>query len=132
MPRILAGQAPATNIANGAAATRASILDKPAVGGAFDRLYQDNARFGKAYQAGKDAHREVMDAAMAPSMMDSEQQAANGGAPLPSGLPGDAARLAALMRNDPRIQLAFVALGGWDTHASQGAWARCSRTPPSS
>ncbi|HEU4375075.1 MAG TPA: DUF1501 domain-containing protein, partial [Telluria sp.] len=35
--------------------------------------------------------------------------------------PGDAARLATLMRNDPKIQLAFVALGGWDTHASQGA-----------
>ncbi|MGV7207716.1 DUF1501 domain-containing protein [Oxalobacteraceae bacterium A2-2] len=121
MPRILAGQAPATNIANGAAGTRASILDKPAVGGAFDRLYQDNTRFGKAYQVGKDTHREVMDAAMAPSMMDSEQQAANGGAPLPNGFPDDAARLATLMRNDPRIQLAFVALGGWDTHANQGA-----------
>jgi uncharacterized protein (DUF1501 family) len=25
------------------------------------------------------------------------------------------------MRNDPKIQLAFIALGGWDTHAGQGA-----------
>ncbi len=25
------------------------------------------------------------------------------------------------MRNDPKMQLAFVALGGWDTHANQGA-----------
>jgi uncharacterized protein (DUF1501 family) len=31
------------------------------------------------------------------------------------------ARLATLMRNDPRVQLAFMALGGWDTHANQGA-----------
>jgi uncharacterized protein (DUF1501 family) len=54
-------------------------------------------------------------------MMDREQQVANGGAPLPNGFPDDAARLATLMRNDPKIQLAFVALGGWDTHASQGA-----------
>jgi uncharacterized protein (DUF1501 family) len=25
------------------------------------------------------------------------------------------------MRNDGRVQLAFIALGGWDTHANQGA-----------
>jgi uncharacterized protein (DUF1501 family) len=47
--------------------------------------------------------------------------AADGGAPLPNGFPDDAARLATLMRNDARFQLAFVALGGWDTHANQGA-----------
>ena len=121
MPRILAGSATATNIANGAAGTRANILDKPAVGSAFDRLYENNARFGKTYQSGKDAHREVMDASMNPAMMDREQQVANGGAPLPNGFPDDAARLATLMRNDAKIQLAFVALGGWDTHANQGA-----------
>jgi uncharacterized protein (DUF1501 family) len=40
--------------------------------------------------------------------------------PLPNGFPDDAARLAQLMRSDAKIQLAFVALGGWDTHASQG------------
>jgi len=50
-----------------------------------------------------------------------EMQAADGGAPLPNGFPDDAARLANLMRNDPKMQLAFVALGGWDTHANQGA-----------
>jgi uncharacterized protein (DUF1501 family) len=52
-----------------------------------------------------------------------EMLAADRGAPLPNGFPGDAARLAGLMRNDPNIQLAFVALGGWDTHAAQGAAA---------
>jgi uncharacterized protein (DUF1501 family) len=25
------------------------------------------------------------------------------------------------MRNDPKIQMVFMALGGWDTHANQGA-----------
>ncbi|HAT31089.1 MAG TPA: hypothetical protein DCW29_09635 [Janthinobacterium sp.] len=119
MPRILSGPAPAMNLANGAAGTRANILDRPALGGAFDRLYAGNAKFGRAYQDGKDAHREVMGASMQQGMQ--EAQAADGGAPLPNGFPDDAARLAALMRNDANIQLAFVALGGWDTHASQGA-----------
>ncbi|WP_296000958.1 DUF1501 domain-containing protein [Rugamonas sp.] len=128
MPRILSGHAAAVNLANGAAGTRANILDKPAIGGAFDALYANNARFGRTYQDGKDAHKEVMDAASAGGTggmdggaMSREMVAANGGAPLPNGFPDDAARLASLMRNDPHIQLAFIALGGWDTHASQGA-----------
>jgi uncharacterized protein (DUF1501 family) len=116
MPRILSGASAAINLPNGAAATRANILDRPAIGAAFDRLYANNERFGRAYQDGKSAHKEVMDASA-----NGEMKMADGGAPLPNGFPDDAARLATLMRHDPKIQLAFVALGGWDTHANQGA-----------
>ncbi|MFC0132926.1 hypothetical protein CR105_13915 [Massilia eurypsychrophila] len=116
MPRILSGPAAAVNLPNGAAATRANILDRPAIGAAFDQLYAGHERFGRAYKDGKDAHKEVMDASMA-----GEMNMADGGAPLPNGFPDDAARLATLMRNNSKLQLAFVALGGWDTHANQGA-----------
>lgn len=122
MPRILSGRAAAVNLANGAAGTKANVLDRPALGRAFEQLYAGNERFGRAYRDGQDAHHEVMEAAngMAAGAMN-EMQAADGGAPPPSGFPDDAARLAALMRNDANIQLAFIALGGWDTHAGQGA-----------
>ena len=116
MPRILSGASAAINLPNGAAGTRANILDRPAIGAAFDQLYASNERFGRAYQDGKSAHKEVMNASAS-----GEMKMADGGAPLPNGFPDDAARLATLMRNDPKIQLAFVALGGWDTHANQGA-----------
>jgi uncharacterized protein (DUF1501 family) len=116
MPRILSGPSAAMNLPNGAAGTRANILDRPAIGAAFDQLYAGNERFGRAYMDGKNAHKEVMDASMS-----GEMQVADGGAPLPNGFPNDSARLATLMRNDPKVQLAFVALGGWDTHANQGA-----------
>jgi uncharacterized protein (DUF1501 family) len=116
MPRILAGQAPAINLPNVAAGSRADILDRPAIGAAFDQLYADHPRFGRAYLDGRKAHREVVMAAETPQM-----EAADRGAPLPNGFPDDAARLATLMRNDPKIQMAFVALGGWDTHVGQGA-----------
>jgi uncharacterized protein (DUF1501 family) len=116
IPRILAGNAAAINLASGAAGTRANVLDRPAIGAAFDQLYANHERFGRAYADGKNAHREVMEAAESGDM-----QLADRGAPLPNGFPDDAARLATLMRNDPKIQLAFVALGGWDTHAGQGA-----------
>jgi uncharacterized protein (DUF1501 family) len=117
MPRILAGQAGAVNLPNVASGTRADILDRPAIGAAFDQLYAGHPRFGRAYEDGRKAHREVMMAAAETPQM----QAADRGAPLPNGFPDDAARLATLMRNDPKIQLAFVALGGWDTHVAQGA-----------
>ena len=116
MPRILAGSAAAVNLANGAAGTRADVLDRPAVGSAFDQMYAGHARFARAYADGRSAHKEVVEASM-----NREMQAADNGAPLPNGFPDDAARLATLMRNNPKIQVAFVALGGWDTHARQGA-----------
>lgn len=119
MPRILAGAMPATNLANGAAGTRATPLDRPAASRAFDRLYAGHERYGKVYTEGRMAHQEVMNAASGGMM--SEMQAADNGAPLPNGFPDDAGRLATLMRNKPDIQLAFIALGGWDTHANQGA-----------
>lgn len=115
MPRILSGPAAAVNLPNGAAATRADILDRPAIGSAFDQMYAGHPRFGKAYADGRNAHREVMAASMS-----QEMAAADNGAPLPNGFPDDAARLATLMRSNAKIQLAFVALGGWDTHARQG------------
>ena len=115
MPRILSGPAAAVNLPNGAAATRADVLDRPAVGSAFDQMYAGHARFGRAYADGREAHRDVMAASMS-----KEMAAADNGAPLPNGFPDDAARLATLMRSNDKIQLAFVALGGWDTHIRQG------------
>ena len=115
MPRILAGRISAINIASGAAATRPTLLDRPQVGSAFDQLYQGNDKYGSIYREAQSAHKDMM------SAMASESQMADGGAPLPNGFPDDAARLATLFRNDARMQFAFVALGGWDTHANQGA-----------
>lgn len=120
MPRILSGASAAMNLPNGAGATKANVLDRKEVGAAFDQLYANHARFGRAYQDGKTAHQEVM-AAAAAATAENEKNPADRGAPLPNGFPDDAARLATLMRNDPKIQVAFVDLGGWDTHAGQGA-----------
>jgi uncharacterized protein (DUF1501 family) len=117
MPRIFSGQAVASNIGAGANAARPTLLDRPQIGGAFDKLYQGDDKMAKTYQQAQAAHKEMM------ASMDDEMQVADGGAPLPNGFPNDAAMLARLMRNDPQVQLAFMALGGWDTHANQGAAA---------
>lgn len=121
LPRIYAGEHPVANVPLGAAATRPTALDRPAVGQAFDRLYAGDDALARAYHAAQRARRDVRDALEGDEAMAREMVAANNGAPLPNGFPADAVRLATLMRNDARVQLAFVALGGWDTHAGQGA-----------
>jgi uncharacterized protein (DUF1501 family) len=115
MPRILSGAASTANLAWGDAG-KPDLLDRPKIGDAFEQLYAQHEKFGRVYREGRQAHRDVMAASL-----ESEMQAANNGAPLPNGFAAQAARLAALMRQDANIQLVFIAVGGWDTHANQGA-----------
>jgi uncharacterized protein (DUF1501 family) len=119
LPRIWAGPNPVANIANGARATRPTLLDRPQVSKAFDSLYSGDDAMSRAYRESQQSRAEVNEA-MTPAAMDREQMVANAGAPLPNGFPDDAARLAQLMRRDPNVQIAFLALGGWDTHVNQG------------
>ena len=119
LPRIWAGPNPVANIANGARATRPTPLDRPQVSKAFDSLYSGDDAMSRAYRESQQSRAEVNEA-MTPAAMDHEQMVANNGAPLPNGFPDDAGRLAQLMRRDPNVQIAFLALGGWDTHVTQG------------
>ena len=119
LPRIWAGPNPVANIANGSHATQPTLLDRPQVSKAFDALYSGDDAMSKAYRESQQSRAEVNEA-MTPAAMDHEQMVANGGAPLPNGFPDDAARLAQLMRRDANVQIAFLALGGWDTHVNQG------------
>ena len=119
LPRIWAGPNPVANIANGARATKPTLLDRPQVSQAFDSLYSGDDAMSRAYRESQQARAEVNEA-MSPATMEREQMAADNGAPLPNGFPDDAARLAQLMRRDPNVQIAFLALGGWDTHVNQG------------
>ncbi len=119
LPRIWAGPNQVANLASGAASTKATLLDRPHVSQAFDSLYGGNDALSQAYKESQQARHEVVNA-MDPASLAREQMVADNGAPLPAGFPADAARLATLMRRDANVQLAFMALGGWDTHANQG------------
>ena len=113
-PRILLGKRAVANLASGRSAGNRMQLDKPQVATAFDRLYGNDA-LGRNYREGRVARSELL------KDLEAEMQMANNGATLPNGFPGDAQRLARLMARDPRIQMSFLAVGGWDTHINQGA-----------
>ncbi|HEY2255570.1 MAG TPA: DUF1501 domain-containing protein [Variovorax sp.] len=121
LPRIYAGRNIVANVPLGAAAGRPTLLDRPQVANAFGQLYNGDDALSRAFHESQKSHQEVMSSMNKDSLDSSEMQAANNGAPLPNGFPDNAAHLATLMRNDPRVQLAFMDLGGWDTHANQGA-----------
>ncbi|MEH2007391.1 DUF1501 domain-containing protein [Nostoc sp.] len=114
-PWIFSGRMPVANIASGRNASRPLAIDRPQLAAAFDQLYAGNDALSQTYHQGRMAHQAIL------NDLDSEMKMANNGAPLPDGIASDAQRLAQLMVKDPRIELGFMALGGWDTHVNQGS-----------
>jgi uncharacterized protein (DUF1501 family) len=117
VPRILSGAMPVANMPLGRGAARPIPLDRPAVEASFDRLYGGSDALSVAYREGRESRRRLM------SELEQDMTAANNGAPGPNGFPDDADRLARLIQRDPTIRVAFIALGGWDTHVNEGAAA---------
>jgi uncharacterized protein (DUF1501 family) len=114
-PRILLGKVAVANLASGKSASNRLQIDKPQIASAFDRLYANNNALGRTYHEGRVAREELL------KDLEAEMKMANNGAPLANGFPGDAGRLARIMARDPRIQVSFLAIGGWDTHINQGS-----------
>ncbi len=119
LPRIFSGENTVANVPLGRAATRAIALDKPAVAAAFDRLYADAGDLGAAYREGRKSHEQIL-ADLSSEPVSMESKVADNGAPPPQGFSLDAAQLATLIQRNPGLQLAFMQLGGWDTHVNQG------------
>jgi uncharacterized protein (DUF1501 family) len=114
-PRILTGPMAIASLSSGRNAARPLPLDNTRVSSAFDRLYGNQDALSQAYQEGQKARQALL------QDLDAETKMANNGAPLPFGFATDTQRLARVMRQDSRVQLAFLALGGWDTHVNQGS-----------
>ncbi|WP_009629990.1 DUF1501 domain-containing protein [Synechocystis sp. PCC 7509] len=113
-PRILTGKMPVANIFIGRNRIKRTPLDTPRIRTAFDKFYDGSDNLSQTYRDGQEINQTVT------KLLDEEMQRANNGAPLPNGFPLNAQKLAQLMRKDPRVELGFIALGGWDTHVNQG------------
>ncbi len=115
VPRILCGPMAVANIPLGRAAARRLPLDNPKIEAAFDSLYNGDDPLSRAYQEGRVARKRLI------VELEQDMTEANNGAPSPEGFSDDTGRLARLIARDPSIRLAFLALGGWDTHVNQGS-----------
>ena len=115
LPRILSGAMPVANIPPGRGAVRPMPLDNPRIESAFDRLYDGNSVLNRVYQEGRSARQRLL------GEIRQDMAQADNGAPGPEGFPNDAARLASFIQRDSSVRLAFISLGGWDTHVGQGS-----------
>lgn len=79
----------------------------------YKELYSGN-KYGHLIQEGIDIHKEVSKEIM------SEMQEANRGATSPKGFSEEAQRMARLLKENHNANIAFIDVGGWDTHVNQG------------
>jgi uncharacterized protein (DUF1501 family) len=114
LPQILKGLQPVANLPLGPEGARPMPIDQPEIARAFDRLYAGSGTIAEAYRQGRATRAELV------GDLASEMRRADNGAPQPSGFPAEAARLAHLVGQNRHIRLAFLSLGGWDTHVNQG------------
>ena len=89
----------------------------------FDQLYTSDSRIARAYQEGRQAQGVLI------QELAEEGMEASRGAPTPERFANTARSLARLMKGDAGTQLAFMELGGWDTHVNERATLKRQLTP---
>jgi uncharacterized protein (DUF1501 family) len=120
-PRIFAGPAPVASLGLGPKALSHRAIDDPAMQGGLARLYASDATLSATL---RDTTEGRGDMARSMATVDREPKAmdpsADAGAQSARSFAADARRLGQLIRKDAHTQLAFTAVGGWDTHVNQG------------
>jgi uncharacterized protein (DUF1501 family) len=114
MPRIFTGAAEVASLGTGSRALAKGSLDRPELAKAFAQLYAGDDRLSQVVREATATRGEIMDT------LASDDPRADQGSLSLNGLSGDTGRLGRLMARDRRIRLAFIPVGGWDTHANQG------------
>ena len=125
-PRILSGKVSVATLGLGPRAFASKAIDNPQMQAALARLYGNSAEIDRVYREateGRSGMQRSMASARGRDMADgrSSDPTADAGAPGASGFAADARRLGQLIDADPGTRLAFTSVGGWDTHANQGA-----------
>jgi len=116
VPHILAGPVAVANIPLGRAAARPLPLDNPPIEYAFDQLYSGSDQLSQTFREGQAARKRIL------AELQEDMTVADAGAPSADGFADDTGRLARLIARDPTIRLAFLAVGGWDTHVNEGSF----------
>lgn len=112
-PYIFKGDLDVANIKPGKNSASSIPTDRPQIRAAFSNLYSGTDELSKAFQAGAKARDTVL------AELNKEMMMASRGAKNAHAFVDDAADVARLMVGDSRTQLAFMDIGGWDSHANQ-------------
>ncbi|MGK7891395.1 MAG: DUF1501 domain-containing protein [Leptolyngbyaceae cyanobacterium] len=108
----LGGEAIA-NVNVGANGIKPLAIDQRNLQMAFDSLYSGSDPLSQAYQQGRNTR------ALLVQELNSDWAATSQARQINDGFQRSALALAQLMRGDAQTQVAFLELGGWDTHVNQ-------------
>ncbi|MEL6495752.1 MAG: DUF1501 domain-containing protein [Cyanobacteria bacterium J06623_7] len=112
-PHILKGKMAVASLKPGRNSAAPIPTDRLPVRAAFNQLYSGSDPLSKAYQEGTKARDIVL------SELNREMMMASRGAKNVNSFVDDAAEVAQLMVGDAKTQLAFMEIGGWDSHINQ-------------
>lgn len=112
-PYILRGKMAIASLKPGKNSIAPIPTDRPEIDRAFSSLYSGEDDLSKAYQVGKKAREIVL------GDLNQEMMLASRGATSANAFVDDAAEVARLMVGNAKTQLAFMQIGGWDTHINQ-------------
>lgn len=118
-PRIFAGTASVASLGLGPGAMQRRAIDNPQLQAGLARLYANDPQLSGTLRDTTEGRGE-MARSMAADDGHAMDPSADAGAPSARSFAADARRLGTLIRKDPHTQLAFTAVGGWDTHVNQG------------
>lgn len=115
-PRILQGPVSSATYTPTRRPGQQAAIDRPLISDIFRSMYEGrNDDLERAYCEGMEARATIKE------KLSDEQVMANQGA-LPANRFGAFGKqLGKLLRDEPKVQVAFVGLGGFDTHVNQGA-----------
>lgn len=115
LPLILSGSTPVASQPFGPATEKTQPSEMPEVAAVFDRLYSGNDILSANYREGKAAHQRLL------ADLRQDMTAADKDAPPAASFANETRQVAKMICGESQVQLAFIALGGWDTHIAQGA-----------
>lgn len=119
-PRIFAGTASVASLGLGPNAMQRRAIDDPKLQAGLAKLYAHDAQLSSTLRDTTEGRGEMSRSMAAGEGGKSMDPSADAGAPSARSFAADARRLGTLIRKDPHTQLAFTAVGGWDTHVNQG------------
>ena len=112
-PYILRGKMQIASLKPGRNSAAPTPTDRPLINEAFSNLYSGQDALSKAYQDGRKAREAIL------TELSQEMISASRGASNINAFVDDAAEVARLMVGNTQTQLAFMEVGGWDTHINQ-------------
>ena len=123
LPLIFSGPQTVANLKLTRRGSPSLAIDQPKLQESFDQMYSGSEHISAVYQSGRTARDILL------REVNNEDMQASRGAPIPTQFARSTSRLAQLMKSDANTQVAFMELGGWDSHVGERSLLRRYLSP---